>query len=222
MAGLLHGLVLKRDGHNVTILEKDPRSLRSSHNAGCAFRAAIIEYLDKYDDTGVTSTTQCQTFSARFHQHPRIFDKTFNRPLPHEGFENTSWGVLYRLLRANFDGLASVPYPQPPPPRAGDGQATYLTGKTVTDLKLSGDKVTVHYNEVGAADTKSIEADFVIAADGLRSTVRDIVNASTEVQYSGFVAWRGVVPESELEPVTVEFFNKNYSYDLMNRTYIMW
>ncbi|KAH8174093.1 FAD binding domain-containing protein [Sarocladium implicatum] len=221
VAGLLHGLLLKRDGHNVTILEKDPRSLRSSHNAGCAFRGSMIEYLEKYDDTGLASTTQCKTFSARIHPHPKVFDKTVKRPLPHEGFENTSWGVLYRLLRANFDGFPSIPYPQPPPARAGDGAAVYLTGKSVTDLKLKEDKVTVYYTEGGASDTKSLEADLVIAADGLRSTVRDIVNAPAVSQYSGFVAWRGVVPERDLEPGTVEFFNKNYTYDLMSRTYIL-
>lgn len=218
VAGLIHGLQLKREGNDVTILERDPRSLRSSHNAGIAYRAGMKEILEKYDDTGKASSIDSNRLHLNFRQHPSIFAKSVERPLK---YELTSWGLLYRMLRANFDGFASVPYPQPPKPRPGDGKAVYLTGHHVTDLKVSDDKVTVHYTDA-TEKPGSLRADLVIGADGLHSTVRRIVQAPTVRDYSGFVAWRGTVPEKDLSELTAKFFINGFSFDMMNRTYILW
>ena len=42
------------------------------------------------------------------------------------------------------------------------------------------------------------EFDFVIGADGNRSTVRSIIIGDDDPEFAGYIAWRGLVPTSEL------------------------
>lgn len=219
LAGLIHGLQLKREGNNVTILERDPRSLRSSHNAGISYRANMKEFLDKYDDTNSRTAIECNRLHLNYHARPSLFTKVIERPLR---YDLTSWGLLYRLLRANFDGYASKAFPDPPVRRRNDGEARYLTGKQVTDLKLTGDVVTVRYTDHDTGDEATQDADLVIGADGVRSIVRQIVQAPAVSEYAGFVSWRGTVPERELSESAAKFFANGFVYDLMNRNYILW
>ena len=44
-----------------------------------------------------------------------------------------------------------------------------------------------------------VAARFVIGADGARSTVRSLMLPDVAPHYSGYVAWRGLVPEGELD-----------------------
>jgi 2-polyprenyl-6-methoxyphenol hydroxylase-like FAD-dependent oxidoreductase len=92
----------------------------------------------------------------------------------------------------------------------------------VTDLKASGDGVEVCFEDSRTGKTASMAADLVIAADGVRSTVRKILQAPVVSEYSGFIAWRGTVPQSELREETARFFADGLVYDLMHRTYILW
>ncbi|MGH3350873.1 MAG: FAD-dependent monooxygenase [Nocardioides sp.] len=45
---------------------------------------------------------------------------------------------------------------------------------------------------------ESVEADLVIGADGGRSMLREVVVGYDDAQFSGCVAWRGLVPRSQL------------------------
>lgn len=47
-------------------------------------------------------------------------------------------------------------------------------------------------------DGSNAEADLVIGADGLKSTLRGTVFAQSPPEFSGFVAWRGLLPTAEL------------------------
>lgn len=49
-------------------------------------------------------------------------------------------------------------------------------------------------------DLDAIDADAVIAADGLKSVVRSKVFGNPPARFTGHVAWRGIVPASELPP----------------------
>jgi 2-polyprenyl-6-methoxyphenol hydroxylase-like FAD-dependent oxidoreductase len=177
------------------------------------------EFLEKYDDTDTVTAIESNRLHITYRPYPKLFTKTVDRPLK---YEFTSWGVLYRLLRANFDGFASKPFPNPPPRRAADGKATYLTGAYVVNLNLSGDKVIVHYLDESTGEEVDLTADLLIGADGVHSTVRKIVKAPTVREYAGMVAWRGTVPQSELSEATAKFFADGLVYDMMQHAYILW
>lgn len=173
-------------------------------------------FLAQYDDTGRTSSWAADTLHIAYRRWPSLYRGPIS-------YKTTSWGLLYRILRANFDGFASEACPAPPPARQGDGEAVYLIGKQVTDMRYVAGKVTVCYSDVaGREPDGELEADLVIGADGLHSTVRDIVKASAVKEYSGYVSWRGTVPEKELSKGTADYFINGFSFNVLSRSYIIW
>ncbi|KAH7303217.1 FAD binding domain protein [Stachybotrys elegans] len=214
LAGLMHGLQLKREGNNVTILEREPVSERSSHAAGIGYKAGVEEILRKYDDTGLKTCFTTENLHFAYRRWPNAYKAKLK-------YQLTSWGLLYRVLRANFDGLVSNACPSPPPPRATDGQAAYLTGKQVHDITYSDDTMEVHFTDTSSGKADSITADLVIGADGVHSTVREIVKATATKQYSGYVSWRGTVTEKELTESTARYFTNGLAFDVMSRSYMI-
>ncbi|KAI1270143.1 FAD binding domain protein [Xylariaceae sp. FL1019] len=117
-----------------------------------------------------------------------------------------SWGLIYRLLRANFYGLASAAYAKPPPPLPGDGAVSYLSGKKVTRLETAASSVMVHFVDVTTNEACSLSANLVLGADGIHSTVCRLVESPTVERYAGYVLWRGTVREQELSKETRDYF----------------
>lgn len=91
----------------------------------------------------------------------------------------TAWVRLYALLRAALPA------------------ACYHHGKHLTHLDQSPDGVIAHF-----ADGTEARADLLVAADGIRSTVRHLLAPSVQPQYAGYVAWRGLVEEGALSAAT--------------------
>ena len=89
----------------------------------------------------------------------------------------SGWSRIWRPLKAAF-------------PADGYHGASALTG-----FEQDGGAVLAHF-----ADGSQAEGDLLIGADGLHSTVRSTLVPSLKPQYAGYVAWRGVVEEREVEP----------------------
>ena len=87
----------------------------------------------------------------------------------------TAWERLYRILR---DGFPAVHY------RRGVG---------LKNFEQSGDAVIAHLN-----DGSSVEADVLVGADGIRSTVRAQLLPRLAPAYAGYVAWRAMLPEAAI------------------------
>ncbi|KAM0355086.1 hypothetical protein ACHAPU_000943 [Fusarium lateritium] len=133
----------------------------------------------------------------------------------------TSWGLFYRILRANFDGYVSKAVPTPPTTTTSHGKSEYRGGKKVTGIKELKDTVVVEYVDVQDGKTETIETDMLIGADGSNSTVRDLVGATFDKNYSGYIVWRGMVKESDLSETTREFFASGFCSDMMWRGYLL-
>ncbi|RYP70077.1 hypothetical protein DL771_005694 [Monosporascus sp. 5C6A] len=213
LAGLIHGLQHKRLGNNVIILEQESGE-RHSHHAGIGFGINAQEFLRKYDLTGLTPAFASHSRRWAYYTRPNVMNTKGSIQL-------TSWGLLNSILRANFDGLASAACPNPPPAAEGDGSATYLTGKRVTALQCTKETITVNYVDTHADRPESIEADLVIGADGVNSTVRQLVNAPVTKRYAGYVAWRGTISEKLVSKETVEYLSGHVSLQFSKRTYLL-
>jgi 2-polyprenyl-6-methoxyphenol hydroxylase-like FAD-dependent oxidoreductase len=91
----------------------------------------------------------------------------------------TSWDRVFRMLREQF-----------PADR-------YHLGKELRRIEPCADGAVAHF-----ADGSRAEADLIVGADGFRSTVRSQALPQIKPVYAGYVAWRGLVPESALSPAT--------------------
>ena len=98
----------------------------------------------------------------------------------------TSWGRLFAMLRAEF-----------PDDR-------YHRGLGLTQVENFADGVRAHFDN-GA----QMQGELLVAADGIRSTVRTQLMPSVAPQYAGYVAWRGLIEESALSAAThAQLFDK--------------
>ncbi len=212
----MHGLQLKRQGSNVIILEQDPYSDRRSHQAGIGLGASVVEFLAKYDATGLPNAVPARFTAFATRSWPWVLNFVSPRQM-------SSWGLLYRVLRANFDAQASPAIPVPPAPREGDGHGEYRRGKRVTGLQYDeqAGTVKVRFLDVTSKEEGSIDADMVIGADGVHSTVRELVQVPSEKEYAGYVAWRGTVPGAILSKETVQYFSNRVVASIMKRSYII-
>jgi 2-polyprenyl-6-methoxyphenol hydroxylase-like FAD-dependent oxidoreductase len=89
----------------------------------------------------------------------------------------TSWDQVFRMLRESFPA------------------ERYHLGKELRRIEPSADRAVAHF-----ADGSRVEADLIVGADGFRSTARAQVLPHIKPVYAGYVAWRGLVPESALSP----------------------
>jgi 2-polyprenyl-6-methoxyphenol hydroxylase-like FAD-dependent oxidoreductase len=84
----------------------------------------------------------------------------------------TSWERVHRLLRARFP------------------DERYHSGKEVKRIDTSGELPRAEF-----ADGSRIEAELVIGADGIRSTVRQQFFPEARLDYTGYVGWRSLIEE---------------------------
>ena len=199
----MSGLMFKRLGHNVHILEQSPSSTRQNNAAGMSTGPNGKSFLEKYDCDKRPYSFPCG--GPQFVDKAGNVTKQLKIPL-----NLTSWDVLYYRLRANFDGLTSGYCPKPPARLATDGEATYDIGKRVTAISYNGDIVTVAFENETNGGNGTCHAHLVIAADGSNSVARRLLAPSSVPKYSGYVAWRGTVPETDVSEASRQFFDKGF------------
>ena len=64
------------------------------------------------------------------------------------------------------------------------------------------------------SDGSTARGDLLVAADGIRSTVRAQVLPEAQPRYAGYIAWRGVVDESAVSPATHAAIFERYAFGL--------
>ena len=89
----------------------------------------------------------------------------------------TAWERVYRLLRDAF------------PPEH------YHRGRGLAKFTHDADVVRAHFS-----DGETVEADLLVGADGIRSTVRQQCLPDVTPRYAGYSAWRALIAESDFPP----------------------
>jgi 2-polyprenyl-6-methoxyphenol hydroxylase-like FAD-dependent oxidoreductase len=100
----------------------------------------------------------------------------------------TSWKRLYDELRKVFP------------------QQNYRAGMTLQTIEQDDQKVTACF-----AEGERVDADLLVAADGLRSTVRNQLLPEAKPHYAGYIAWRCLTDERDLSSATHAQLFSRYS-----------
>jgi 2-polyprenyl-6-methoxyphenol hydroxylase-like FAD-dependent oxidoreductase len=173
LGGLFAANLLHRDGHEVTLLEKSKAPL-DGRGAGIVTHPPLLEALARAG-AGADQALGVQVTQRVVLAQSGAVEALLDLPQI-----LTSWGRLHQIL------VALLP------------AARYRLGFEVTGLTSSTSAVTVH-----CANGASLEADLLIASDGLRSSIRAHCAPEVEPCYAGYVAWRGVCDEAVLSTHTL-------------------
>jgi 2-polyprenyl-6-methoxyphenol hydroxylase-like FAD-dependent oxidoreductase len=85
----------------------------------------------------------------------------------------------------------------------------YHNGFQLESLAQDEDGVTACFK-----DGRRERADLLVAADGIRSTVRQMLLPQARPEYAGYIAWRGLVEESALSERTLEELFPYFAFGL--------
>ena len=184
LGGLMAANLLLRAGHEVQVLERSARSLEG-RGAGIVTHECLRTALRS--GGAVVDDTLGVAVASRVVLGPR---GEVQAEWPHPQVL-TSWGRLYALLRA------ALP------------EASHRLGAQVTAATSSLQGVNVRL-----ADGQTLPADLLIAADGIRSTVRAQLLPEVQPQYAGYVAWRGVCDEASLSRLTRHTLFEHFGFGL--------
>src|SRR5690348_1289594 len=89
----------------------------------------------------------------------------------------TAWERVYRLLRDAFPA------------------GRYHRGRGLTSFTQNSDGVRAHFS-----DGETVDADLLVGADGIRSSVRQQCLPDVSPRYAGYSAWRALISERDFPP----------------------
>jgi 2-polyprenyl-6-methoxyphenol hydroxylase-like FAD-dependent oxidoreductase len=165
LGGLFAGCALLRAGWDVQIIERTPGRL-DGRGAGLGVLPAMLEVL-KGAGARVDETVGVPVRGRVCFAR----DGSEHAWLPMPQY-TTSWSRLHSLLSAVFP------------------EDRIRRGATLAGIEQDAAGVTARL-----ADGSSLRAEVLVAADGLRSTVRRIFLPQVKLVYAGYVGWRGLAEE---------------------------
>lgn len=191
LGGLFAANLLLRNGWDVDVFERVPDEL-SGRGAGIVTHPELFDVLRA---AGVRIDASIGVNVEARITLARDGSLASERPLPQT---LTAWSKMYHVLRA------ALP------------DQHYHAGAVVADVADGPDRASVTL-----ADGSVVHADLVVAADGLRSAIRETFLPDARLQYAGYVAWRGLVDERELSDTTHATLFGKFAFGLPPREQIL-
>jgi 2-polyprenyl-6-methoxyphenol hydroxylase-like FAD-dependent oxidoreductase len=171
VGGLFAAVLLGRQGHDVTVMERARHGL-ARRGAGLVVQEQVQRILRQ---VGLPQLAEQGVWADERIALNRAGDIASRDDSPQM---QMSWDLLY-------DGFRQLM----PPTR-------YLTGATVSEVRPQTEGA-----HIALEDGRRFDVDLLIGADGQASIVREAVNGDgARPTYAGYAAWRGLVPESAMPP----------------------
>lgn len=184
LAGLFAGNLLLRNGWDVDVYERVPQEL-AGRGAGIVTHPELLDALSR---AGVVVDDSIGVKVETRVTYDRDGAVIGERRLPQI---LTAWGKIFQLLRDAFP------------------DARYHSGAVAVSAENRGDQAVVTFS-----DGTERQADLVLATDGLRSAIREQLAPETQLEYAGYVAWRGLVDESALSSETRDALFGHFAFCL--------
>lgn len=195
VGGLTAALVLRDAGCDVRVFERSSTALQA-RGAGIAALDTTLDYLLRrggFQVTDVCSSTGWIRFLNR--------DGSVQHEQRHR-YRFSSWNTIYRSLVSLL---------------AAD---RYQLGTEVTGFAERDGTVTVTLGR-GQPTGPLVQADLLVCADGVGSPARARLLPAVRPAYSGYVAWRGTVPEHDLSPGTRKVLGDALTYQVLPDSHIL-
>jgi 2-polyprenyl-6-methoxyphenol hydroxylase-like FAD-dependent oxidoreductase len=176
-------VALDQAGWRVTVLER--AAAFGEVGAGLALTANGMAAVDALGLGDAVRAAGYRTASAGFQDPAGRWLIRLPAEPPGRDAVTTIWGQHRQRLHAVLRQAATA---------AG---AELITGAEVTAVRPGlpdGDRAEVTW--LSGGETRTARADLVVAADGVRSTVRTQLFPEVQPRYSGSTSWRAVVPDT--------------------------
>jgi len=191
VGGLTAALVLRDAGCEVRVFERSSAALQG-RGAGIAALPATLRYLTERGGRAESDVCSSTGWIRFLRRDGGIEHEQRHRYL------FSSWNTIYRSLLQEF------------------GPGCYLLGREVTGFGQDRDLVSVTL-----ADGAAAEAELLVCADGVSSLARATLLPDVQPSYSGYVAWRGTLPERELPAATASLLADAITYQVMPGSHIL-
>jgi len=191
LGGLTAACLLRDAGHEVNVYERSPIELEQ-RGAGIGFLKASYRYLVERAGIRLDGISIATDHILYLSRNDEIVHNT------RHPYRFSSWNTVYEHLINSF------------------GRDRYHLDRSVARVTNEDQLVSIGF-ESGPHET----ADLVIAADGIRSTVRAQFHPEVSSEYAGYVAWRGTVPESDLPPEVVKRLGNAITYHVFANSHIL-
>jgi 2,6-dihydroxypyridine 3-monooxygenase len=191
LGGLTAALVLRDAGFDVTVYERSGAVLEQ-RGAGIGFLPDSARYL--VERAGVDlDAISIATERIRYLARDGTVMHDIAQP-----YRFSSWNTIYRALLACY------------------GHDRYLLGREATGRTPADDHVVVHF-----AEHAPERVDLLVCADGVGSGFRSQLIPAATREYAGYVAWRGMVPEAQLEAADAAALVDAITYHVFANSHIL-
>jgi 2,6-dihydroxypyridine 3-monooxygenase len=192
IGGLTAGLLLRDAGHDVRVFERSPSEL-AQRGAGIGLLPETSRYLTECAGVDIDDISVATS-------HIRYLSR--DNSILHEEKHNyrfSSWNAIYRQLLSCM--------------KPND----YMLDHGMTEWSdVDAAEVTVTF-----ANGNTETSDVVVFADGVNSLARATLLPGATPRYAGYVAWRGMVHETELSADTRTLLDDAITYFVYPNSHIL-
>jgi 2-polyprenyl-6-methoxyphenol hydroxylase-like FAD-dependent oxidoreductase len=181
IGGLIAGIALKKAGHEVNIYERSASEMQG-RGAGLVIQSSLMDYMI---NNGISS----QKLFGVPAMERQILNDHGNAEYRYENDTAfSSWSYLWKQLKVYFPA------------------ENYHYGHQLEYVSQNDEIV-----QAAFSNGTTVYADLLVGADGYNSIVREHLFPGISPSYAGYVAYRGLIPEAELNEYEVAFFSNKFT-----------